>query len=185
MEEAESLFFHDSQFVVRLLDLIEGQEGEELKWLLGLRGIDSLLNAFDYSLEDKLALADKLKTGFAYEFGMSRFLKKQLDDKYRGLRKKIDDFLGEKLEQNLELTPLLQLIKEREAGFLPIAKQLRLKEKKQSLERPLDDLMASYIHMFMNRLFRSQNRKYELVIYDFVYRTYTSQNARLKFQNLK
>ncbi|WP_176723318.1 thiopeptide-type bacteriocin biosynthesis protein [Roseivirga misakiensis] len=182
MEEAESLFQYDSQFVVSLLNLIEGEEGEELKWLLALRGIDSLLSAFNYSLEEKLNLTDKMKNSFANEFGMSRFLKKQLDEKYRVFRKKIDQFLNESLQQEQELAPILVLLKQREVGLKAVAKQISLKEKDQVIHISIDDLMSSYIHMFMNRLFRSQNRKYELVIHDFLHRSYNSQHARLRHQ---
>ncbi|GAB5525237.1 MAG: hypothetical protein Roseis2KO_31090 [Roseivirga sp.] len=182
IEEAETLFLHDSQFVVNLLDLIEGPEGEELRWLLAMRAIDSLLSVFDYELEEKLSFANNIKTSFAREFGMSRFLKKQLDDKYRSFRKKIDYFLSEGLQNDPELQPLLQLIKERESGSMPVAQRLLLMSDELLLQNSLNDLLASYIHMFMNRLFRSQNRKYEMVIYDFLHRAYTSRHARSKYQ---
>lgn len=185
IEEAESLFLHDSHFVVSFLNATEGPEGEELRWLCALRGIDSLLNAFGYNLETKHALAERLKIGFGREFGMSRFLKKQLDTKYRGVRKKIDHFLSDDLRQNNELAPLLEMLSKREMGIAPLAARLRQYEQEKSLSLPLDDLMSSYIHMFMNRLFRSQNRKYEMVIYDFLYRSYHSQYARLKYQKPK
>jgi hypothetical protein len=38
----------------------------------------------------------------------------------------------------------------------------------------LNDLLASYFHMSINRLFISQQRKYELLIYHFLERYYTS-----------
>ena len=42
MELSESLFYHDSDAIVQFLDLIEGDEGEQLRWLYGLRSIDHL-----------------------------------------------------------------------------------------------------------------------------------------------
>lgn len=185
MEETESLFSQDSRFVVNLLSLIEGPEGEELKWLFALRGIDSLLDTFRYSLKEKLDFIRAIKTAFGNEFGMSRFLKKQLDDKYRPWRKRIDYFLSSDLEHDQGLRPLVELLKERERSIMPIAQKLASMREDQTLELAMNDLLASHIHMFMNRLFRSQNRKFELVIYDFLYRAYDSQHARLKYQNKK
>jgi hypothetical protein len=39
----------------------------------------------------------------------------------------------------------------------------------------IDDYIGIYIHMTMNRLFRTENRLYELIIYDFMRRYYTSK----------
>lgn len=36
----------------------------------------------------------------------------------------------------------------------------------------IQNYIASYIHMSMNRLFASENRLYELIIYDFLRRYY-------------
>lgn len=182
IEDAESIFFHDSLFVVKLLSKIEGHEGEQLRWFFGFRGIDSLLDSFGYSLHQKLSLMEMVKASFAREFGMSRLLKKQLDEKYREVRKKIDYYLSESLKEDQGLEPLLRLLKERALNMASIAFRLRKLEIEQSLGKSLDEIVASYIHMFMNRLFRSQNRKYELVLYDFIYRAYNSQVARLKHQ---
>ncbi len=61
MEFSETIFYHDSDSIVDFLDLIEGKEGEQLRWLFGLRSINHLLDCFDYSLEEKLVLMDSLK----------------------------------------------------------------------------------------------------------------------------
>ena len=37
------------------------------------------------------------------------------------------------------------------------------------------ELLPSYIHMYLNRLYISQQRKYELVIYHFLDKYYTSK----------
>ena len=49
----------------------------------------------------------------------------------------------------------------------------------ESIEK--DDYVRSIIHMTMNRLFRSKNRLYEMVIYDFLFRYYQSALARIKY----
>ena len=89
MELSESLFCHDSWATLQFLDLIEGDEGERLRWLYGLRAIDGLLEAFQYNIGEKLQLMERLKIGFGQEFNMSRPLKKQLDGKYRKERERI------------------------------------------------------------------------------------------------
>jgi thiopeptide-type bacteriocin biosynthesis protein len=36
----------------------------------------------------------------------------------------------------------------------------------------LQDVLGSYIHMTMNRLFKSKQRMYEMLVYDFSYKNY-------------
>ncbi|MBC9797626.1 thiopeptide-type bacteriocin biosynthesis protein [Sinomicrobium weinanense] len=180
MELAETLFFHDSEMITAFLDMIEGDEGEELRWLFSLRAMDALLDSFQYTEEEKLALMEGLKTGFGEEFGMSRPLKKQLDDKYRKQRVKIDAFMVFQPEDNPGYAPMLQVLEQKKHNIAPVAKTILKHREEKTLEKPLNDFMASYIHMLMNRLFKSKNRMHEMVCYDFLYRYYKSTIARKK-----
>lgn len=182
MELSEVFFYYDSKMIVDFLDLIEGEEGELLRWLFSLRAMDSHLNDFGYSDDDKLRLLDRLKTGFGNEFGMSRPLKKQLDSKYREERKKIEEFMIFDVADKPDYAAILDVIdiKEKEVG--PIASQILNYFKQGTMEIQLDDLMASYLHMHMNRLFKSKNRLHEMVCYDFLHRYYKSMIARKKYQ---
>ena len=44
-------------------------------------------------------------------------------------------------------------------------------------------LMSSYLHMFINRMFVSNQRKVELVVYDYLLKYYESKIAREKNKN--
>lgn len=180
MELAETLFFHDSTMITEFLDMIEGDEGEELRWLFSLRAMDSLLDSFLYTEEEKLALLERLKTGFGEEFGMSRPLKKQLDDKYRKYRAKIDAFMVFQAGDNPDYGPILEVLERKKRNITLVANAVLKHRDEKTLEVPLNDLMGSYIHMLMNRLFRSRNRMHEMVCYDFLYRYYRSAIARKK-----
>lgn len=46
----------------------------------------------------------------------------------------------------------------------------------------IDDLVSSYIHLFLNRVLLSNQRKHELVIYHFLHKYYDSQIAITKKQ---
>ncbi len=172
MELSETLFYHDSMATVQFLDLIEGDEGEQLRWLFGLRSIDHLLNCFNYTLEEKLVLMDTLKTGFGKEFGMSRPLKKQLDDKYRKERETIEHFMTFTKDNDPDYAPILTILEQKTVWLQPVAKELLRLREKEELSFTLNNLMGSYIHMLMNRLFKSKNRLNEMVCYDFLYRQY-------------
>ncbi|WP_411029291.1 thiopeptide-type bacteriocin biosynthesis protein [Spongiimicrobium sp. 3-5] len=182
MELAEELFYRDSQLIVNFLDMIEGDEGEELRWLFALRAMDAQLNSFQYDDNRKMELLDRLKTAFGNEFGISRPLKKQLDEKYREERKKIEEFMALTFEDNSDYEPILAVINDKEERAKQIAKEILKHNAQESLQMGLDDLMVSYLHMHMNRLFKSKNRLHELVCYDFLHRYYKSMIARKKSQ---
>nr|WP_299345956.1 lantibiotic dehydratase [Allomuricauda sp.] len=180
MELSESLFYYDSEATTKFLDLIEGDEGEQLRWLFGLRATDNLLTAFEYSLEDKMQLMEGLKIGFGREFNMSRPLKKQLDDKFRKEREGIESFMAFTLEDEPEYGPILEILEEANSRIGPIAYTILEMVKEGALQRTIDSLMGSYIHMLMNRLFKSKNRLNEMVCYDFLFRYYKSLLAKEK-----
>jgi len=181
IELAEKQFFYDSTMISNFLSLIEGEEGEEIRWLFGLRAIENLLNVFQYTDEGKLNLLEILKTNFGNEFGMSRFLKKQLDVKYRSYREKISKFMVLTPKNNPDFIPLLDLLDTNAKGIKSLATKILHYEKNKTLQMELNNLMNSYIHMLMNRLFKSNNRLNEMVCYDFLYRYYKSEWAMKKY----
>ncbi len=181
MEASEELFFYESQMIASFVDLIEGEDGEELRWLFGLRAIDQLLNEFNYQAESKLTLLESLKVGFGAEFNMSRPLKRQLDDKYRANSNKIYDFMKLSKDGDHDYTPLLELLEEKSHKSTKTTKTITSLYEDGKGQVIINDLMSSYIHMLMNRLFKSNNRLHEMVCYDFLYRYYKSVLARAKY----
>ncbi|WP_378180753.1 thiopeptide-type bacteriocin biosynthesis protein [Aquimarina sp. SS2-1] len=178
MDQAEQLFFLDSKMIVDFLDMIDGDEGEELRWLFGARAIDQLLRDFGYDEDEKLSLMDRLKTGFGAEFGMNKGLKKQMDKKFRDEHDKIKRFLNYEKEMEPEYVPVLEVLNEKSNHSKALIKEIVSIVTKAEL----DDMMSSYIHMLMNRLFRSKNRLHEMVIYDLLFRTYKVEWGIRKFK---
>ncbi|WP_299244836.1 thiopeptide-type bacteriocin biosynthesis protein [uncultured Aquimarina sp.] len=179
MSESEELFFLDSKMIVDFLDMIDGDEGEELRWLFATRAIDQQLQDFGYNEDEKMALMERLKLGFGAEFGMNKGLKKQLDKKFRNEHDKIKSFLNFERETDADYAPIIDVLAEKSKhSEVLIRKILSVVSKPE-----LDDMMGSYIHMLMNRLFRSKNRLHEMVIYDLLYRTYKVAWGIRKFKN--
>ncbi len=177
---SEDLFYYDSKMIVNFIDLIEGDEGEELRWLFSIRAIDSFLNSFKYTNEEKKELLIRLSTGFRSEFGTSKALGKQLNDKYRTERDKIQDFNTFTAQDNPDYAVILELLKDKENNIAEIVAVILKHKEEGTLEMDINDLMSSYIHMLMNRLFKSKNRMHEMVCYDFLCRYYKSMIAREK-----
>lgn len=181
IELAEELFHYDSAMIAGFVDLIEeGTEGDELRWMFALRGMDEFLKDFDYSMESRLQLLRWLKEDFAQEFHMEKNLKKQVNDRYRNYRNRIDDFMKLTTATAGDYLPLLELLAVRSRKSSTAVKHLLKHNEEGTLEMNINELFASFIHMFMNRLFKSKNRVHEMIGYDFLYRYYMACIARQK-----
>lgn len=175
MVVSEELFFYDS---LMLLDGIVSIEDEELYFLFVVKAIDSLLNSFGYNNKQKLDLASQNGMGFKKEFNADKLLNKQLDKKYRGLKNKVTSFLERDYTQE-DYSVLDQIIDRKVKKSVSAIQNIRDKHQKKELEISLDDLLSSYIHMLVNRAFRSRQRFYELVCYDFLSRYQKTQVSYL------
>lgn len=166
IDASETLFFYDSAM---LLDAIALIEDEELYFLFVVKAIDRLLNSFGYEQQQKLELVTRNSLGFKREFHADKGLNKQLDKKYRGLKSKLSSFL-ETTSMQEDYNILDDLLDHKAKQSLGIVQKIMEAQQDKQLEMPLDDLLSSYIHMLVNRAFRSKQRFYELVCYDFLVR---------------
>jgi thiopeptide-type bacteriocin biosynthesis protein len=76
--------------------------------------------------------------------------------------------------------PISVIFREKSEKIRSISKIILEMEKNNELEIPLNKLLGSYIHMMINRLFRSKQRLSEMVIYDMLRRYYSSLIAKVK-----
>lgn len=183
MEIAESLFHIDSVVSLNLLDLIDGAEGEIIRWQFAVRSMDDLLTNLNFNSTEKLQLLDHMKTSFFREHGESKELKLQLDAKFRTERKLVEDILNREIDETREIQPLIELLEWKKEQVQPLAEKLLQLKKEKQLQVHLNDLASSYIHMLLNRIFMARQRTYEMVVYDLLYRYYKSVAGREKSKN--
>ncbi len=168
----EELFFIDSEFILSLLHQLDKDNFEQYRWKLALILVDSFLTAFSCDLPQKKELLNITADNYKKEFGIiQHHTKKQLDDKYRTYRKEVENTM---LWEN-EISETINIIKVRYETIFPIAEKLISMERSGELQVSLKSLLTSFIHMTMNRWFRTKNRLHELVIYDFLSRFYSSE----------
>ena len=181
---SESVFSYDSEAVAGFLSLIEGDAGEKYRWLFGLRGVDMLLNDFGYDLSQRSQFMRGIKDGFFNEFGGGDKLRHQLNDKYRAERTAIEKILDASQDTE-EFSQAIAFLNIRSGYFREINIKLKALQNNNNQTKTHDDLMSSYVHMFMNRLFLTNNRTHELVIYYFLDRYYESCLARQNSKKAK
>ncbi|MDN3548899.1 lantibiotic dehydratase [Mucilaginibacter aquaedulcis] len=178
IEEAEELFFHDSLAVIRFISLLE-DDSEQYRMLFAMRGIDMLLNDFEFDLAGKLALSGHIQKSFFLEFGGHLSLQKKLNERYRKYQRFIFSHMNQEMDQHHEIAEGVVIFNHRSSMNASTIRKIfsKLPERRESA---LFSLLPSYIHMFMNRLFIGKQRKYELVIYHFLERYYHSQSVIIK-----
>lgn len=180
IELAESVFCADSEGFLQFLSLTEGDGREEIRWLWGLRSANALLENFSLSLEQKAELLNAIKTSFANEFNMDKNLKLQINKKYADNRSMITTMMGDTSQIGKDFIPLLNVITEKSLQTEGFAKKILELKMQGKLMVSLPDLLGSYLHMLLNRLFIADARAHELIVYDIMAKYYQSQIAQLK-----
>ncbi len=180
IENSETLFCYDSIATVDILaKLANDDSGDVLRWQFALFGTDKLLADFGLDLPAKKEFMTILQTNFHAEFGIrNKDAKKMLSDKFRTERKAITELLTKEFVETDDIFPMIQIFEQRSQALKPIIATILEQHKLQVLGITLNDLLGSYVHMFINRFLRSKQRQHELVIYDFLVQFYTSQLAR-------
>ncbi len=179
--EAESIFFNDSLAVLQFLNMLEPQESLKYKILIGLRAIDIFLTQFLLSPSEKQELTSKLFFNFWNEYGGESSLRQHLNDKYRANRRIIFSHMDDLQDSANGIEEAIAVFESRATRDHYVIQTILAQDNGD--KQLIFKLLHSYLHMFINRLFVSQQRKYELLLYCFLERYYTSQTSMLKKKN--
>ena len=178
MSIAEDIFFADSEAALEILAGLEGDDTFDTRWRVALLGLDRLLSDCGLDLEARKAHMERLCAAWNLEFRVTAGTKKQLAGKLRGERKKLQGLLGRASEDSPELSFAWPIFESRARRIVSAVRDLHALEEAGLLITDISDLIASYMHMHVNRLIRSSARAHELVLYDFLFNLYDGMLAR-------
>lgn len=173
IEEIEKIFYYHSKKTIKLIKKTAPEHDEITRIFASLCMIENLLSSC-FSIAEKQNFISNLQQRFKNEHNIQKENNKKLDLLYRRYRKEIECLLTEKQDpENLKgLTKILKTKKKE----LEILNTIRDKVN-ENTNLALIDLLASIIHMNINRTFRSKQRQYEMLCYDFMNRYYKSKSA--------
>jgi thiopeptide-type bacteriocin biosynthesis protein len=177
---AESIFAADSDAVLAMIEMLEGDEGAEVRWRLALRGADMLLTDLGLEGEDRMRTIRGMKDSFGREFGGGKGLRVQLDQRFRKEGRSLVPLLDPAGDDTSDLAPALAVLRRRSERLAPLCAELRERAAAGRLNQSIADLAPSFIHMHVNRMIRSAARAHELVLYDFLYQLHESRAARAR-----
>ncbi|HSN86816.1 MAG TPA: thiopeptide-type bacteriocin biosynthesis protein, partial [Thermoanaerobaculia bacterium] len=178
IELAERIFRIDSEAVLDVLETLEGTDGAEGRWRLALRGIDRMLEDFGFRGGAKLSILRMMSQSSARELGADAAFVQQLAERLRRERSSLDSLLEPELGDEHPLAAGAAALDRRSERLAPLVAELRTLEQAGRLTTGIGELTLSFIHMFANRLLRSEGRAHEVVLYDFLDRLHRSRSAR-------
>ncbi|WP_143883103.1 thiopeptide-type bacteriocin biosynthesis protein [Chryseobacterium binzhouense] len=160
IENAESFFFINSKITLEWLEY-----DDEEKLLVSIFYIECLLNLLKLSITEKSEWIKRFNDAFKAEFNADKNLNSQLDKKYRTFKLKYIEFLHSP-EFSSERNQIVSNLFNIESDIQVILS----KNKTNSLDVNLPSFFQSIFHMNINRLFVSDQRLFEMVVYDFLNR---------------
>lgn len=178
-DEMEELFYLDSSLILKFLSYIIEDESNRLA--LSISTLDIILSLYNFSLNEKLVFCESIRTAFHKEFNINKDAKIRLDRQYREKREFIDKLFTSNTSLNLEYFQKVKRSYNKEREHFDKIIQL-LKDKDQSTS--LNHLVASQIHMSVNRIYSSNQRMNELYIYHFMSKYYLQIVAQRKKSQL-
>ena len=162
---SEQLFHIDSVFYVKALKYLKNNE---LKFLYNFKSSLDFIQVFYPKENDLLNFIKISEVSYKQEFEISKITQKQLSTKYRSMKTTITAFLEDVNDDNFKM--LREMLSLKSFEIKKILNKIDLPEKKS--ER--FSFVSSHIHMNINRTFSTNQRLYEMITYDHLYRYYNS-----------
>ena len=155
IEFAEELFYKSSDLV---LNFLEYEDDEKI--IVSIFYIDEILSKLKFSDNEKYEWINKFNNSYKKEFNADKNLNTQLDIKYRKFK---PDYLN--FVESDEYAEIRNIITSSiDESIISQCNQNRL------IPISLSDFFQSIFHMHTNRTFISNQRLFEMVIYDYLHR---------------
>lgn len=174
VEDAETLFYKNSEFTLLCLPY-----DDEDKIIFSIFYMNEILDKLNLEIQEKLTWIQNFNGAFKEEFNADKNLNSQLDKKYRKFKLKLIDFI-ESDEFSDERNAIISHVEK----CVSVLQNMLRHHQNQSLEIPLQSFFQSIFHMNINRLFVSNQRLFEMVIYDYLLRYYKSMSFHELQRNL-
>ena len=180
IELGEAWFRADSAAALRLVALFDRADDETLRWKAVAMGWDRLFADFRLDYDGRERVVAGARESFGREFRVGPVVRRQLAKRLRAERRDLQKLVTGHRDEDARFAGLDTVFRQRSEATGEIVRQFRDLEESGHLECSLDELLRSLTHMHANRLLPASARAQELVIHDFLTRTYRSLLAREK-----
>lgn len=129
IEDAETIFYYDSECVLSIIQKLNMSQYENHRWIIALKLVDCFLSDFSLDLQMKQQFLESLSQSFKSEFGFNEYNSKQFNVKFRENKNLIEAVMNNK-ERSNDFSRYLKLIEERSKHLRATIEELSLKLKK-------------------------------------------------------
>lgn len=174
LEVCHDVFHVDSEAFARMVatGLVDDPD---LRWQVALRVGHDLLVSLGIAAEDRLRLVEVARDRFRFEQQVDRDFLSAVGAQYRAHRPWVEDALDDGWSP---VAGLADVLAERTARLGVAGARLRDLESGGALNRPVEAVAPSLLHLTFNRFLLSQQRTQETVLYDYLARALRSRIAR-------
>lgn len=170
IEYLEKAFFAGTRLIISFIGRVSEGNKEKAQFEMAFCNINILLDCFKYNVKDKIDLFERFYMSMKSEFAISEIEEERLKRRFREFRKN-SSFLS--IDQLIDRFKL-----DTEAEYFRYTHREIYRMVCDSPPERKAGLIGDIIHMHLNRLFVSYQRKNELVIYYCLWRHYASEAGR-------
>ncbi|WP_104381592.1 lantibiotic dehydratase [Sphingobacterium sp. HMA12] len=167
MEKSEKLFYLESELIIQKM---QSFTTINQRWKLAFEYVDCIFENAGFTWAERRDFCEKMYGLYSNEFGHEKQIRIQLNEKFKA-RKHWFDLL------TLHSNPLVCQV---DLNRVQSEIFMLIKSNEPNPAKATQSLLSSYIHMFVNRLFLSDQRMYELAIYHFMMNFYRMQIGKYR-----
>jgi thiopeptide-type bacteriocin biosynthesis protein len=171
------IFMADSDAVLEILRHHPGEPGLQDRWRLALASMDEFYRAAGFSMDRRLRSVRIQRDSYRAETGLVLDQADHaLGDRFRRERPRLEALLGENPNEMEPLAQGMAALRERSRRIGPLLRAIE----EGAEDKAFQDILASFIHMSINRLLLSSQRAQERILFHFLMRLYESREARTR-----
>lgn len=168
IESVESLFSIDSESIIRLLSIASKQK--DILYI-SIKLVDQYMSLFNLSVEEKLEFSEIHSVSFMEEFKIKdkSSYRRQFNENYRIYRNYISEILRKVQREERIDKEIAKRENDLESCILTLNQYFRNSQRNKKKK-----FLSSIIHMSLNRLYFSNNRVNEFIIYYYLTKAFDS-----------
>ena len=176
IELAEQIHAADSDAVLNVLGMLDGEDVADARWKLCLYATDRLLADAGLDMQQRRDWAKDGAAGYRTEYPSAPNLDSGIGARWRSERAELTALLDDTNDHPYESAR--QAFRQRSEQIAPLLAELADRGRRGLLTQQFQYLLHSFSHLNAIRLLRSAARTHELVLLSFLDRHYASQIAR-------
>jgi thiopeptide-type bacteriocin biosynthesis protein len=183
IELAERVHAVDSDAVLNVLGMFDGDDMADARWKLCLYATDRLLADAGLDTQQRRDWVKNGAAGYRSEYPGAHNLDSGIGARWRTERAELTTLLDDTADHSYESAR--QVFRQRSEQLAPLLAELADRGRRGLLTQPFEHVLRSFSHLNAIRLLRSSARTHELVLLSFLDRYYASQIARTRQESSK